>query len=169
MHRFFHVDRHKQLQEGQEVALNERGLSHLGMVYWDAIQSKPFESMSDAEQREHLLEKIRQEPKFSAYTSRMHAFFGANTIEDAKRFADKIEPKPTEPVPIFEVFASVFWTLDMNWLDYATDHEQRLRNLREYWYAAISNHNPQVGSRRPPHLEVLMALPVTVGKIVDWV
>lgn len=168
-HRFFHVDRYKHLIEGQEVKPDERGLSRFGAVYWDAICSKPFESLNESEQREYLLETIRNEPEFGAYTSRMRSFFGANSIEEAKRFADKIEPRSTEKVPVFEVFASKFWTLDMNWLDYSTDPEQRIRYLREYWYAAISNHNPEVGERNSPHLEVLMELPVRVGKVVAWV
>lgn len=168
-HRFFHVDRYKLLVEGQEVRLDERGLSRFGAVYWDAISSKPFQSLNESEQREYLLETIRKEPRFGAYASRMRSFFGANTLEEAKRFAAKIEPKPTEVVPIFEVFASRFWTLDMNWLDYSTHPEQRLRYLREYWYAAISNHNPEEGERKPPYLEVVMELPVRVGKIVAWI
>lgn len=58
----------------------------------------------------------------------------------------------------------------MNWLDYNSGHDKRVGYLRDYWYTAISNHNPIDGEqRRPPLLEVLMTLPVTVGKIVDWV
>jgi len=169
VHRFFHIDRQKSLTEGQEITLDNRGLSRFGTVYWDAICTKGFDEMSHAEQREHLLENLRNEPRFSAYTSRMQAFFGVNTLDDARRFAEKIEPKPDYKVPVFEVFASTFWTLDMNWLDYSTDHETRVKYCREYWYAAISNHNPEVGERKPPHLEVIMALPVRIGKIVEWV
>lgn len=168
-HRFYHVDRHKQLTEGQVVRLDDRGLSSFGACYWDAVSTKPFGELTDAEQREFLLEQIRCEPKFSQYTSRMQAFFGANTILDARRFYEKVEPKQATPVPIYEVYASNYWSLDMNWLDYTTDHEKRVRYLREYWYAAISNHNPESGERRLPLLEVLMALPVTIGKVVEWV
>lgn len=163
------MDRSGQLKEGQEVTLDGRGLSRFGACYWDAIQSKPFDAMTEAEQRESMLEAIKKEPMFQLYVSRMQAFFGANTIEEARRFAERIEPKPTAKVPIVEVFASKFWTLDMNWLDYAVDHAKRAKNLREYWYAAITNHNPETGKRNPPNLEVLMALPVTIGKVVDWV
>lgn len=169
LHRFYHADRDLKLTEGQTIELDSRGLSRFGSVYWDAIQTLPFEKMSDAEQREYLLEHIKQEPIFAAYTSRMQTFFGANSIEEAKRFVEKIVPRPDHEIPIFEVFSSMFWTLDMNWLDYVTDHNTRVRNSREYWYAAISNHNPEKGERRPPLLEVLMELPVKVGKIVAWV
>lgn len=169
MHRFYHIDRERQLTEGQVIELDDRGLSRFGSVYWDAISAKPFEELNDAEQREYLLEQIKKESNFSLYTSRMQAFFGANTIEDAKRFAEKIEPKSVEKIPIFEVFSSVFWTFDMNWLDYASDLETRTRYLRDYWFATISNHNPNTGERKPPHLEVMMALPVTIGKIVEWI
>lgn len=169
MHRFYHIDRERQLTEGKVINLDDRGLSRFGSVYWDAISTKPFEALNDAEQRECLLEQIKQEPNFSLYASRMQAFFGANTLEDAKRFAEKIVPKPVEKIPIFEVFASTFWTLDMNWLDYVSDPETRIRNLRDYWYATISNHNPSTGERKPPHLEVMMALPITIGRIVEWI
>lgn len=170
VHRFFHIDRQKALAEGQEITLDDRKLSRFGAVYWDAIHAKRFDEMSHAEQRERLLEDFHNESRFSVYTSRMQAFFGVNTLDDARRFAEKIEPKPDYKVPVFEVFASTFWTLDMNWLDYnTTDHETRLTYCRNYWYAAISNHNPEAGERKPPHLEVLMALPVRIGKIVEWV
>ena len=168
LHRFYHADRELKLTEGQTIELDSRGLSRFGSVYWDSIQTVPFEKMSDAEQREHLLESIKNEPTFAAYTSRMQAFFGANSIEESKRFVEKIVPRPDYKIPIFEVFSSSFWTLDMNWLDYTTDPGTRVRYLRDYWYGTISNHNPEVGERRPPLLEVLMQLPVTVGKIVDW-
>ncbi|MBK5512279.1 hypothetical protein [Pseudomonas sp. TH15] len=157
------------LIEGQSIELDSRGLSRFGSAYWDAIQTVPFEKMSDAEQREYLLETIKKEPAFSAYTSRMQAFFGANSIDDSRRFVETIIPRPHHRIPVFEVFSSMFWTLDMNWLDYVTDHGTRAHNSREYWYAAISNHNPEVGERRPPLLEVLMQLPVQVGKIVAWI
>lgn len=168
VHRFFHIDRYQSLVEGQELTLNSRGLSQFGAIYWDALNSKAFDEMSNAEQRECLLESVRRESKFSGYTSRMQAFFGINTLEDARRFAEKIEPKSSKKIPVFEVFSSSFWSLDMNWLDYAADYEERRRYCVEYWHAAISNHNPETGERKPPHLEVLMALPVRVGKIIEW-
>jgi len=72
-------------------------------------------------------------------------------------------------VPVFEVFASKYWSLDMNWLDYMTGHDQRVNYLRDYWLASITNHNPETGMRRPPQIEVLMALPVKIGKVVEWI
>ncbi|MFB1070316.1 hypothetical protein ACEUKD_09020 [Vibrio diabolicus] len=168
-HRFYHVDRNRTLKEGQVIRLDNNNLSQFGAVYWEAISTKPFEMMSDAEQRERILENIKREDTFKAYCSRMQAFFGANSIEDAKRFNEKCDPKPSELVPIYEVFASKYWNLDMNWLDYSTDHATRLRYLREYWYASLTNHNPSSGERRPPLIEVLMELPVRVGKVVAWV
>lgn len=168
-HRFYHVDRYQQLKEGLVIELDENGLSRFGASYWAAISTKSFQDMTDAEQREYLLEKIKKDEKFSLYTSRMQAFFGSNTIGDAKRFYEKVNPNQPNPVPIYEIYASNFWTLDMNWMDYSTDHNQRLNYLTKYWYSEITNHNPESGERRPPLLEVLMALPVTVGKIVEWI
>lgn len=89
LHRFYHWDRFNTLTEGQEISLDERGLSRFGSVYWDAISTKSFDLMSDTEQREYLLEEIKRDARFSAYPSRMQVFFGANTIEDIKRFAEK--------------------------------------------------------------------------------
>lgn len=151
------------------IHLDERGLSRFGAVYWDAITTKSFDQLNEAQQREALLEEIKREPRFNLYVSRMQAFFGANTLEDARRFYEKFEPRQPFSVPVYEVFASSYWSLDMNWLDYSAEHEQRVRYLREYWYATISNHNPENGERKPPLVEVLMALPVTIGKIVDWI
>jgi hypothetical protein len=168
-HRFFHVDRSSSLLEGQSIELDSHGLTRFGATYWHSITTKRPEEMDDAERREFILESIRQESKFSHYTSRLSGFFGANTLEDAERFVQQIEPRATNRVPVFEVFASRFWTLDMNWLDYSTDDKQRQKYLREYWYAAISNHNPAIGARKPPLLEVLMAPPIQVGKVVAWI
>lgn len=168
-HRFFHVDRSKQLAEGMVVQLNERKLSRFGSIYWDAITKKSFAEMTGSEQREYLLDRVKQDPRFNSYVSRLQAFFGSNTLEDAKRFYEKVEPKEPHPVPIYEVFASRYWSLDMNWLDYSASPEQMIDYFREYWYAAISNHNPDEGERRPPLIEVLMELPVTIGKVVEWV
>lgn len=35
-------------------------------------------------------------------------------------FAQTIFPIPDNPIPIFEIFADRFWTLDSTWLDYAS-------------------------------------------------
>ncbi|WP_143192548.1 hypothetical protein [Pseudomonas sp. BTN1] len=168
IHRFYHADRWQGLTEGQTIELDSRGLSRFGSIYWDAICTKPFDSLTDAEQREFLLEQTRSLPVFSEHRcSRFQSMFGALSIEDAKRFVDTILPRP-ERVPIYEVFASSFCTLDMNWLDYASDVDTSIQNRRNYWYAEISNHNPETGDRKLPLLEVLMQLPVRVGKLVAW-
>lgn len=62
LHRFYHVDRFTQLKEGDVLQLNERNLSRFGSIYWDAITTKSFDQMTDEEQREFLLEQIKQEP-----------------------------------------------------------------------------------------------------------
>lgn len=169
IHRFYHADRELTLAEGQTIELNSQGLSRFGCIYWKTILTAPFDRMNNSEQREHILESIRREPEFSVYPSRMQAFFGANSIEEARRFIDSIVPRPEHKIPVFEVFASSFWTLDMNWLDYISDPETRIYFSRQYWYAAISNNNPEEGERKPPLLEVMMELPVKVGKIVTWI
>jgi len=169
LHKFYHVDRFKQLKEGDVLQLNERNLSRFGSIYWDAITTKLFNQMTDAEQREFLLEDIKQGSKYAAYISRMQAFFGSNSLEDAKRFYEAINPKQDHPVPVYEVFASKFWSLDMNWLDFSNPNlAERRADCVDYWHARISNHNPESGDRRGPLLEVMMALPVTVGKIATW-
>lgn len=169
LHRFYHADRELKLTEGQTIELDSRGLSRFGSVYWDAIQTVPLENMSDVETRELLLEQTRSLPVFKEHRiSRLQSLFGAISIEDARRFVDTIVPK-AERTPIFEVFASSFMTLDMNWLDYVSDPEQQIQNRRSYWYGEISNHNPETGDRKPPMLEVLMLLPVRVGKLIEWV
>jgi len=169
LHRFYHADRELKLTEGQTIELDSRGLSRFGSVYWDAIHTVPIEKMNEAEQREFLLEQTRSLPVFMEHRpSRLQSLFGAISIEDARRFVDTIVPKAVR-TPIFEVFASSFSTLDMNWLDYASDPEMYIQNRRSYWYGEISNHNPEIGDRKPPMLEVLMQLPVKVGKIIEWV
>jgi hypothetical protein len=163
------MDRDKALSEGQELTLNGNGVSRFGFVYLDSLVEKPFEVLNEAEQREHLLDRMRID-HFPEHISRLQACFGAKTIEDIKRFAEKIEPKPTGKIPVFEVFVSDFNTLDMRWLDYTPDHELRLQNFRNYWGGAITNYyHIDSGQPLPPLMEVLMALPVKVGKIVDWV
>lgn len=168
MHRFFHADRSRSLKEGQAILLNEKNLSYFGAVYWDAITTKDQKNMTSAELREYHLENVRQEPKFSNYTSRMQSMFAANSIDEAIWFANSVEPKPEYDIPIIEIYASKFWTLDMNWLDYDTSAEMQLNYYREYWHAAISNHCPPHGDRRPPRLEVLIALPAKAGSIVAY-
>ncbi|MFJ9533331.1 hypothetical protein [Herbaspirillum sp. NPDC101396] len=160
-HCFFHADREGTLQEGQMVVLNNMDLSRFGHAYWDAIVETPFEDLSPAAKREALLEEVKKDPSFHFYSSRLQSMFGANTIEDAIWFARSITPVPLKPIRIFEVFATKFWTLDMNWLDFASDPIQTIQNYREYWGGKISN-----SVRRPPRLEVLIPLPARIGKVV---
>ncbi len=165
-HRFYHADRAGLLKPGMTISFNAQGFSRFGQSYYQAHAQKKFEAMSDAEQREYLLESIRREDKFAGYESRLKCIFGSNSIAEAEAFANEIVPRPSHDIPIYEVFASRFWNLDTNWLDYKCEHEQRVKYLREYWYGAISNHSPAEGPRRPPKLEVLIALPATVGNRV---
>ncbi|MBL7744508.1 MAG: hypothetical protein JNN00_13645 [Chitinophagaceae bacterium] len=167
-HVFYHADRAASLQEYQEIKLDTDGLSYFGKAYWSVIQSKNIEEMNSAQKREFYLEQIKNEPRYSLYASRMQCIFGANSINEAIIFAESIAPRPNNPIPIIEVFAERFWTLDTNWLDY-DNNQMQLDYYRNYWDAIISNHCPQVGQRRPPRLEVLMALPITTGKIVHIV
>ncbi len=51
-------------------------------------------------------------------TSRLQSIFAANTVAEAIVFANSIIPKPNHAIPIIEIFADRFWTLDSNWLDY---------------------------------------------------
>ncbi len=124
--------------------------------------------MNSAQTREFYLEQIINEPEYSPYTSRMQCIFGANSINEAIVFAESILPGPDNLIPIIEIFADRFWTLDINWLDYDWDHLQ-LNYYRNYWDARISNQCPKVGQRRQPWLEVLKVLPATTGKIVHTV
>jgi len=165
-HVFYHADRLALLSEGMTLGLNAQGLSRFGECYWQAISQKPPEEMSGAELREYIAEKVRRDPLFQGYASRMQCCFAALSVEDAKRYAAEINPKPEHNVPIYEIYAKRFWTLDMAWLDYETDAKTFEGYCRHYWYAEISNHAPRSGPRRSPQLEVLIALPARVGKIV---
>lgn len=148
-HIFYHADRGATLKEGQEINLDESGLSYFGRTYWLIFQTKSFEEMNSAQQREFGLEQIRRQPDFSLYASRMQSIFAANSISEAIVFANSISPKPNHPIPIIEVFADRFWTLDSNWLDY--DNESKLFEYYwNYWQGKISNHCPQNDERRPP-------------------
>ena len=164
-HVFYHADRYGSLKEKQEILLNDKNLSYFGDAYWNALQTKRVDEMNVSERREFLLEQIRREPRYSAYSSRMQSIFAANTIPEAILFANSIIPRPDYPIPIIEVFADRFWSLDSNWLDYNND-SMTYEYYRNYWEAKISNHCPLDGERRPPRLEVMIALPATTGKIV---
>lgn len=167
-HVFYHADRAASLQEYQEIILDTNGLSYFGKAYWPAFHSKNIEEMNSSQKREFYLEQIKRESKYSLYASRMQCIFGAISINEAVVFAKSIVPRPANPIPIIEIFAERFWTLDTNWLDY-DNNDMQLDYYRNYWDAIISNHCPQVGQRQPPRLEVLIALPATTGKVVHIV
>lgn len=167
-HIFYHADRTASLKEDQEIKLDENGLSNFGKVYWPIFQTKQFEEMDLVQQREFHLEKIKQESRYSLYASRLESIFAANSIMDAIMFANSIVPKPTHPIPIIEIFADRFWSLDSNWLDFESP-PINLDYYRNYWDGKITNHHPKVGVRRPPRLEVMIALPAATGKIVHIV
>jgi len=167
-HVFYHADRASLLKENQEITLDENGLSYFGRAYWDILQTKKLEEMNIAQQREFHLENIKRESRYSLYSSRLQSIFAANTINEAIIFAKSIVPKPSYPIPIIEIFGNRFWNLDTNWLDYEGSLTN-LNNYRNYWNGLITNHLPVVGERRPPRLEVMIALPATTGKIVHLV
>jgi hypothetical protein len=164
-HIFYHADRGASLKENQEIVLNEEGLSRFGTAYWPAFQIKTIHEMNESERREFFLEQIRSENRYSAYSSRLQSIFAANTISEAIKFAESITPRPTHPIPIIEIYAERFWSLDSNWLDYDSGSET-CDYYRSYWEGKISNHCPTIGDRRPPRIEVMIALPATAGKIV---
>lgn len=165
-HVFYHADRSASLREGQEIVLDKCNLSRFGSLYWPIFQTTPLEKMSREQQREFHLEQIKQQPRYHLYTSRLQSMFAANSIAEAVVFAMEIVPKPTHPIPIIEIFAEKFWTLDSNWLDYEDPTTESYYN---YWDGRISNNCPQIGERRPPRLEVVIALPAMAGKVVHVV
>lgn len=168
LRRFYHADRGRTLVEGQRLELNAHGASRFGCAYWPTITQMPIEQMNRAQRREFILEKIRQDFFAQHYPSRRQCLFAANSIQEALQFAHAFDEIPDFEVPIFEIFASYFWTFDMTWLDYDCegDLNKQYTHSNEYWNAAISNNNPTVGERRPPRLEVMIALPAQVGRIV---
>jgi hypothetical protein len=165
---FYHADRGGLLKEGQLIDLDENGLSYFGKVYWPVFERLTFEEMDSNQQREFLLESVKREARYTLYASRLQSIFAANTINEAIVFANSVVPRPEHPIPIFEIFADKFWTLDSNWLDYESSLHD-LNNFTNYWEGKISNHSPKNGERRPPRLEVMIALPAKAGKIVHVV
>jgi hypothetical protein len=165
---FYHADRAATLKENQPIELDDNNLSYFGKCYWNIFKNKPVAEMGPAQQREYFLEQIKQETRYSLYSSRLQSIFAANTVAEAILFANSIVPKPNHVIPIFEIFAEKFWTLDSNWLDYI-DAPDQFEHYRSYWDGIISNHRPEVGDRRPPRLEVLISLPASTGKIVYMV
>lgn len=169
--KFYHADRMGHLSEGQAVNLCERGLSPFGRTYCDEIyrHKSTGAELNPTAYREFMVEEIRAANYDHFAVSRFQCFFGANYIEEAIRFAKSILPIPEKPIPIFEVFASTFVTLDMNLIDTPQDDPEFVENIHRYWKRVISNSGPPSGNRRPPTLEVLMRLPVRIGKVVEIV
>ena len=165
---FYHADRSASLQENQPLVLDEYQLSRFGRTYWPAFEQKQPHEMTDTELREFRLEQVRTHPNYQLFASRLQSIFAANSIAEAIIFAQQITPRPVHPIPIIEIYAERFWTLDSNWLDYVNDAEQ-IDNYHKYWSGRISNHRPATGDRRPPRLEVMIALPARTGKIVHTV
>ena len=164
-HTFYHADRDASLKEGQEIVLDENNLSRFGSIYWPVIQTMKVEEMDPAQKREYYLEQVKNDPLYHLYTSRLQCLFAANTIAEAILFANSIHPRPNHPIPIMEIFATKFWTLDCNWIDLASAPND-LGKFYQYWDGRIMNHRPPVGERKHPSLEVMIALPATAGKIV---
>jgi hypothetical protein len=167
-HVFYHADRSASLKEEQKIELGEDGLSNFGRVYSLILEATPGVQMNPEHQREFYLEHVRRELRYASYASRLQSIFAANTIAEAIIFANSIFPIPTHRIPIIEILAERFWTLDSNWLDYENE-AKRVDYYRNYWEAIISNHRPDIGERRPPRLEVIIALPAFTGKIVHVV
>jgi hypothetical protein len=167
-HTFYHADRARTLQENMTVDPDEDGYSRFGQTY-KQIMTVHETDLSVAELREKNLEFVRLGSPFNGIPpSRFGSLFGALTIESAVAFAKAVLPVPDYRIPIFEVMATEFGTFDMNWVDYDSPPERAIENYRHYWYGEITNHNPRVGNRRPPMIEIAMVLPVRIGKLVGY-
>lgn len=164
MQTFFHADRYSSLMAGQELAVNERGLSAFGSVYWPQIQSEPPVDAERAVVREFCAEKAMHIIGF--YWSRHCSIFAAETIEQAIEFAHAIRPVPSLPVPIYEILADRASRHDMTWLDYEVELDVRIEYACSYWRMEESNHQPAEGPRKPPQWEILIPLPAKVGEQV---
>ncbi|MFY0255366.1 hypothetical protein ACDQ55_15575 [Chitinophaga sp. 30R24] len=162
---FYHADRSASLKEGQRIELNENDLSVFGETYWHVFQTKTVEEMDSTQRREFYLEKIRREPEFVLYTSRLQCIFAANTLAEAIVFAQAITPVPSHPIPIYEIYADRFWNLDTTWIDFVEGPNQ-FAQYRSYWHGKICNYRPSKGERCIPKVEVLIPLPARIGKIV---
>ncbi|WP_434626214.1 hypothetical protein J3P84_23600 [Pseudomonas sp. Z1-29] len=164
MRTFFHADRNSTLKTGEELLVDERGLSVFGSVYWSRIQSQPDIGAEDAVVREFCAENALNIVDFP--WSRNCSIFAAETVEQAIEFARAIKPTPIRPVPIYEIFAARWSRHDMNWLDYEVGLAHRIEYACSYWNGLESNHQPAVGPRQPPRWEILIPLPAMVGKQV---
>jgi len=168
MRTYYHVDRGRSLRAGLTLSL-EDGLSVFGQAYWFRITTKPPKLDDDATRREHSLETLRRERFGNLPGSRMTALFAAATLEDALLFAERIEPRPAEPVPIFEVSAARAEHRDSLWLDFVAPPDRTTAYHEAYWRGETTNHRPATGARRDPHFEVVLQLPVLVGaQVATW-
>lgn len=164
MHTFFHADRNSSLMAGQHLFVDDRGLSAFGAVYWSQIQSEPPVGSEHAVVREFCAERAMHIVGFP--WSRHCSLFAAETIEQAIEFANAIQPTPSHPIPIFEIFAERASRHDMNWLDYEVGMDARIEYACAYWCMDESNHQPAEGPRKPPQWEILIPLPARVGQQV---
>jgi len=167
MKTFYHADRNLSLTAGQELVVNERGLSPFGSVYWSHIQSEPPPGSDEAVIREYCAEQALHMVGF--LWSRHCCVFAAETIQEAVAFARAILPVPDHPVPIYEIFADRASKHDMTWLDYRVDVDRLIQYCCEYWRGTASNHQPISGPRKPPQWEILIPLPAQVGRLVATV
>jgi hypothetical protein len=164
MHTFFHADRYSSLTAGQDLVVDERGLSAFGSVYWSQIQSEPPIGAEHAVVREFCAEKAIHIVGF--YWSRHCSLFAAETIEQAIEFAHAVQPTPNSPIPIYEIFTDRASRHDMTWLDYDVDLDVRIEYACAYWRMEASNHQPAEGPRKAPQWEILIPLPARVGEQV---
>lgn len=162
---FYHADRELLLQEGMRLDLTPRGLSKFGEVYWDVIHQTHPEQMgrTSAELREFCAEVALQESGFADRFSRHCSFFGVQSIKESLAYARTILPPPDHLIPIFEVQAENYLILDSTWLDFDCPLDRRLEYSRWYW-----TRFPTSSPFRPPRWEVVMCLPVTIGRQVGF-
>ncbi|GEM_PF-6536489 len=168
MRTYYHVDRGRSLRAGLALPLKD-GLSVFGQAYWFKITANPPRLDDDATRREHSLETLRRERFGNLPGSRMTALFAAATLEEALLFAERIEPRPMVPVPIFEVTSSRAESRDSLWLDFVAPPDRTEAYHEAYWRGETTNHRPAVGPRRDPHFEVVLQHPVQVGaQVASW-
>jgi hypothetical protein len=118
---------------------------------------------NSGELREYCAEKVLQEDEFRHRFSRHCSLFGVRSIEESIAYARTILPPPDHPIPIFEVQSDMYQILDSNWLDFDCPLDRRLEYSRLYWRGYATNI-----PLRPPRWEVVMCLPVTIGRQVGF-
>lgn len=179
--KFYHADRAGTLHEGMTILPDGEGLSRFGRKYsgYFGVQLK---DMPDMAQRELRAEIIRSKTEYFSRNcpSRFSCFFGAPTIHDAVRFASAVTPAPPHSIKIFEVYANDYFIADMNNLDAHSEDPERISMLiHDYWSTKVyqgtrsqtpiyeCNYDQKSNQHwRTPHLEVLLPLPVLIGKVV---